>query len=123
MIILMIYLIGDTQDGSTALHYAVMNGHYDCVQLLIQSGADVDIKDNVSTLYVHIVYYHIHTHDISYCDTQDGDTALHYAVSNGHNDCAQLLIQAGAVVDIQDNVSTLYVHTVYHHDHTHDIYY
>ena len=61
MIILMIYLIHDTQIGCTALRYAASNGCYDCAQLLIQSGADVDIKDNVSTLYVHD-----HTHDISY---------------------------------------------------------
>ena len=63
----MIYLIGDTQDGCTALHYAVSSGHYDCVQLLIQSGADVDIKIYyVSLLYVYTVYHHEHTHDISY---------------------------------------------------------
>ena len=66
MIILMIYLINDTQAGDTSLHGAVDNGHYDCAQLLIQSGADVDIQSNVSTLYVHTVYHHYHTHDISY---------------------------------------------------------
>ena len=66
MIILMIYLIDDTQDGDTALHYAVWYGHYNCAQLLIQSGAVVDIKDNVSTLYVHTVYHHDHTYDIFY---------------------------------------------------------
>ena len=49
----MIYLIDDTQDGRTALHWAVREGYYDCAQLLVQSGADVDIQDNVSTLYVH----------------------------------------------------------------------
>ena len=62
----MIYPIDDTQDGWTALHYAVNGGHYDCAQLLIQSEADVNIKNNVSTLYVHTVYHHDHTHDISY---------------------------------------------------------
>ena len=66
MIILMIYFIGDTQNGDTALHYAGINGHCDCAQLLIQAGADVDIQNNVSTLYVHTVYHHDHTHDISY---------------------------------------------------------
>ena len=62
MIILMIYLIDDTQNAWTALHWAVSKGHCDCDQLLIQSGAVVDFMDNVSTLYVHTVYHH----DISY---------------------------------------------------------
>ena len=66
MIILMIYLIDDTQAGRTALHCANIKGHYDFAQLLIQAGADVDIKDRVSTLYVHTVYHPDHTHDISY---------------------------------------------------------
>ena len=66
MIILMIYLIDDTQDGDTALHWAVGHGHCDCAQLLIQAGAVVDIKNNVSTLYVQTVYHHDQTHDISY---------------------------------------------------------
>ena len=66
MIILMIYLIDGTQDGDTALYHAVRYGHYECVRLLIQSGAVVDIQNIVSTLYVHTVYHHDHTHDISY---------------------------------------------------------
>ena len=66
MIIFMIYLIDDTQDCCTALHYTVSSGRYDCAQLLIQSGAVVDIKDIVSTLYVHTVYHYDYTHDISY---------------------------------------------------------
>ena len=67
-----------------------------------------------------MVYHHDHTLD----DTQNLDsTALHWAVKFVRYDCVQLLIQAGAVVDIQNNVSTLYVHTVYHHNHTHDISY
>ena len=56
-------------------------------------------------------------------DLKNGSTALHWTVSNGRCDCAMLLLQAGAVIDIKNNVSTLYVHTVYHHDHTHDISY
>ena len=66
MIVLMIYLIGDTQFGWTALHWAVSNDHYDCAQLLIQAGADVHIKVRVCTLYVHTVYHHDQTHDIFY---------------------------------------------------------
>ena len=66
MIILMIYLIDDTQWGNTVLHHAVSNGLYDCAQLLIQAGAVVDIQNNVSTLYDHTVYHNDHIHDISY---------------------------------------------------------
>ena len=55
MIIHMIYLIDDTQDGYSAMHRAVRYGHSNCTQLLIQAEVDVDAKNNVSTLYVHTV--------------------------------------------------------------------
>ena len=47
MIILMIYLIDDTQNGDTALHRAVKYGRYDCAQLLIVSVADTTIRNDV----------------------------------------------------------------------------
>lgn len=62
----MIQLIDDTQAGFTALLSAVMNGHYDCAQLLIHAGLDVNIKSNVSKLYIHTVYDHECTYDTSY---------------------------------------------------------
>jgi ankyrin repeat protein len=66
MIILMIHPIVDTQGGRSALHWAVIKGYCDCVQLLIHGGADVNIKNNVNTLYVHIVHHRDHTHDTTY---------------------------------------------------------
>ena len=48
MIILMVYLIDDTQGRYTALYGAVRFGYYDCAQLLIVSAADTTIRDNVS---------------------------------------------------------------------------
>ena len=53
--------------------------------------------------------------------TQGGYTALHYAVDNCHLDCSQLLVQAGAVIDMQSSVSTHDVYTVYDHVNSHDI--
>ena len=48
MIILMIYLIDDTQlPARTALHCAVSKGHYDCAQLLILSATDTTIRNKV----------------------------------------------------------------------------
>ena len=37
----------DSQDGSTALIWAVCNGHKSCARLLIDTGAEKDIRDNV----------------------------------------------------------------------------
>ena len=36
------------QDGYTALHNAAMSGNIDVARLLLDRGADVNIKDNVS---------------------------------------------------------------------------
>ena len=41
--------IYSSQDGQTALHYASRSGHTDVVKLLVESGAQLDNKDNVST--------------------------------------------------------------------------
>ena len=37
------------QDGGTALHKASWNGHLEVVKLLVQSHANVNVKDKVST--------------------------------------------------------------------------
>ena len=38
------------KDGSTALHLAAYNGHLAVVTLLLEAGASINAKDNVSTL-------------------------------------------------------------------------
>ena len=37
----------DSQDGWTALMWAAERGHADCVQLLIDAGADKDVRNEV----------------------------------------------------------------------------
>ena len=61
----MIHPIDGAQDEYTALYNSAKNGHYGCVQLIIQSRANVNKGDRVITLNVHTVYHHDHTHDIS----------------------------------------------------------
>ena len=39
--------ISDLQDGNTALMWAAEEGHADCARLLIDSGADKNVKSNV----------------------------------------------------------------------------
>ena len=61
----------------TPLMTAAENGHVDCVKLLIRAGADLDIEGK-------------------------NGTALWWAAFQGHVECVNLLIQAGADLDTQN---------------------
>ena len=65
--------------GDTGLHEACRAGQTDIADLLIQLGADINIKND------------------------DGDTGLHAACRAGQKDIADLLIQLGADVNIKSN--------------------
>ena len=60
--------------GLTALHYAAAEGSFECLQVLIGYGAEVELLDS------------------------QGCTALDFAVRGGHFDCASYLIKAGAEI-------------------------
>lgn len=60
--------------GLTALHYAAAEGSFECLQLLLDCGAEVDLLDS------------------------QGCSALDFAVRGGHFDCASFLIKAGAEI-------------------------
>ena len=68
----------EIKHGETALKCAAENGHYQCLDILLLAGADVNITD------------------------EDGLTSLHIASRHGYALCAQVLIQAGADVNIFD---------------------
>ena len=106
------YHIGNMQGGWTALHLAISNDHLDIAQLLVQAGADIDIQTNVRTylMFIYAVYRHVDTHICYHIGIlQDGETALHCASSNGHLDIAQLLVQAGANIDLKNKVIILII--------------
>lgn len=60
--------------GLTALHYAAAEGSFECLQLLIDCGAEVELSDS------------------------QGCSALDFAVRGGHFDCASYLIKSGAEI-------------------------
>ena len=64
------------EDGGTALHWASQEGHKEIVELLISSGADVNVSGPFG-----------------------GGTALHFSVNEGHKEIAELLIAKGANVN------------------------
>eukprot|EP01043_Picozoa_sp_COSAG02_P024040 COSAG02_NODE_1301_length_13367_cov_14.080570_14_plen_724_part_00 len=99
----------DAQDdkGFTALHYAALNGQADCALLLLEGGANSQIKasDGRTPLF-------IAANGQEACLTlllqvgaavdqplKDGTTPLFIAVQEGQEACLTLLLQAGAAVD------------------------
>ena len=68
----------EIKHGETALKCATANGHYQCIDILLLAGADVN------------------------CTDEDGLTSLHIASRLGEVLCVQVLIQAGADVNIFD---------------------
>ena len=64
----------------TPLHFAATNGHVSMVKLLVERGADVNVK------------------------SQWGQTPLHYAAGEGHVAMVKLLVELGAEVGAKDFV-------------------
>jgi len=66
--------------GNTALMYAVINNKYDICKLLIEKGANVNLKDN------------------------NKKTALYYALVDKKYDLAKILIENNAIVSVEDRI-------------------
>ncbi|CAI5785383.1 cortactin-binding protein 2 isoform X1 [Podarcis lilfordi] len=93
------------EDGYSALYSAAMNGHTDCVRLLLTSEAQVDPVDKngftplcSAVAQGHckcaelLIMYHA---DINHA-AEKGETPLYLACRNGNNECVKLLLEAGA---------------------------
>ena len=84
------YLVGlpdvevnhEENKGYTALHCAVLEGHHDVVEVLIDAGADIDAR------------------------TSEGRAPLHYACEDGKLAIVKVLLKAGADVCATDNEGT-----------------
>ena len=99
-------------DGWTALMYACYSEtpHNDLVRLLIQSGADISIKESeLQVTALMVAAYRGHTSIVQYLldegapvNTQDvyGSTSLTIASELGHSEVVRVLINYGADVNI-----------------------
>ena len=100
--------------GCCALFYAVNDGNDEIVQLLVQSGADVNVLAGgngqtpiiAATINSRVEMVKLLSQnpdiDINHSD-DDGYSALMYAVKNSHFEIVQLLVESGADVNVSDD--------------------
>ena len=79
--------VKDDLSGATPLHYAAGNGHIEIARLLLENGADVNVK------------------------SVGGPTPLHWAAQNGHVDILHLLVENGVDLEAQSNYGWRALHS------------
>src|SRR5262245_4620304 len=102
-------------DGTTALHWAAMNGNAEMAQLLIYAGATLKATTRVGSLtplYLAAQYGHAKVVEVllkagadAKAATPGGITPLMMAASSGDADSIKTLIEYGAEVDAKETVS------------------
>ena len=84
--------------SDTALMWAARTGHTKCLEILIKSGVDV----NATSDYGEVAQWDMNL-EFTW-NIEDGSTALIKATKGGHDDCVNMLIEAGADVNIEDKL-------------------
>uniref|UniRef100_A0A7E4VSP6 Non-specific serine/threonine protein kinase n=1 Tax=Panagrellus redivivus TaxID=6233 RepID=A0A7E4VSP6_PANRE len=101
------YPDGCFSDEETALHCAAARGHIECVQCLVEAGADVNSQDQNGQTALHLALRRSHIDIALYlisreCNTNlrdaNDDTPLHVACRLGLNSVVQMLSHLGAEV-------------------------
>ena len=98
------------QFNKTPLLISAKNGLAAISQILLQAGADKDVKDDVSRYKILIHYMPLYWsyHIPNLYNLQYQKTPLHLAVAMGNIDTVTVFVQAGANVDAKDKVSSYY---------------
>ncbi len=86
-----------------------MNGHDEIVRVLLAAQATVNTQNKVGFVVQTHSHNMLFTLFSSYMYVQFGETPLYAASFNGHKKCVELLIDAGANIDVPKRVSV--VHT------------
>ncbi|KAI4483814.1 hypothetical protein M0802_013305 [Mischocyttarus mexicanus] len=128
------YIVNMTDSsGNTAMHYAVSHGNFDVVSILLDSKVCDINKSNVAgytaVMLAALAEVKNSTHasvanrlfqlaDVNIRAKLHGQTALMLAVSHGRKDMTQLLLDAGAAVNIQDEDGSTALMCAAEHGHT-----
>ncbi|XP_043519376.1 KN motif and ankyrin repeat domain-containing protein 1 isoform X2 [Frieseomelitta varia] len=128
------YIVNMTDSsGNTAMHYAVSHGNFDVVSILLDSKVCDINKANMAgytaVMLAALAEVRNSTHasvanrlfqlaDVNIRAKLHGQTALMLAVSHGRKDMTQLLLDAGAAVNIQDEDGSTALMCAAEHGHT-----
>lgn len=94
-----------TNRGKTPLHYAVSNGQIDCMNLLVEHGADLNARDHTGMTPLHAAAMLGRVREAEWLldhgaarDAKDtfGDTPLHTAAVFGQGDMVKMLLERGS---------------------------
>ncbi len=100
------------QDGGTALQWAAYEGHEKIVRLLIERGADTNIRQykvirclffssmEIWRLYINTGYYLFLA--LSPSLFQSGMSAIHHATGKGFTSIVAMLVEGGADMQLKD---------------------
>lgn len=93
-----------SHSGGTAVMFAAAGGHPKCTKLMIDEGADVNAVATATPDYLEKLAKMIEegTVDPNEDPHVDGVTGVHVAAEEGHLECVNLLIEAGADVTVLD---------------------
>ncbi len=99
------------QRGRSPLHFAVFRGSFEIAEMLVQAGADVNIRDKREGLTpLHMALRNQALFDLMLdhggqidCRSQGGQTPLHMAADQGLADLTSYLLAKEATIDVQDN--------------------
>ncbi|WP_419247334.1 ankyrin repeat domain-containing protein [Wolbachia endosymbiont of Rhagoletis indifferens] len=121
------YVFKDSPKEFTLLHFAVNFGDINVTKLLLEEGADIDIKDQNKNTSLHLAASNGHTDtvkllmekgsDLSVVD-KEGNTSLHLAASNGHTDIVKLLVEKGSDLSAVNKNGDTLLHLAASNGHT-----
>ncbi len=113
----------------TPLHWAVVGGHQDCVEMLLKVGANVDVQNGgvgntplmlaVDSDHVEITRLLLQWNCNVNAVNNQGHAALHEAAARGSTCLIDLLIPAGAYVDMQTSKGDTALMIATRRGHTH----
>jgi ankyrin repeat protein len=115
------------QRGCTALHLALLLGHSKLIEILLESGAEINARLPHGGTYLHsaaavgncdllkrLIKYGIDVHDAG--DTH-GNTALHVAAIKDESSIFPLLMNSGARIDVRNRFNLTPLHYAAHSEY------